>query len=111
MKSSLNEILKIFSLSLHLMYVHKFLAFMIAGTGWENRFSNLHHLETNICLILLLLTGHLSSQPSGSESHGLWVMAALSRPRLFAAWRVEAPLFAVSLCGGPCNLRSIWLDA
>ena len=84
---------KDFSLSLHLMYVHKFLAFMIAGTVWENRFSNLHHPETNICLILLLLTGHLSSQPSGSESHGLWVMAALSPPRLFAAWRVEASTF------------------
>ena len=42
---------------------------------------------------------------------GLCVMAAPSPPRRFAAWRVEAPLFAVSLFGGPCKLRSIWLDA
>ena len=32
-------------------------------------------------------------------------------PRRFAAWLVEAPLFAVSPRGGPCNLRSLWLDA
>ena len=38
-------------------------------------------------------------------------MAAPSPPRRSAAWRVEALLFAVSLYGGPCNLRSIWLDA
>ena len=38
-------------------------------------------------------------------------MAALSPPRLFAAWRVEAALSAVSLYGGLCNLRSLWLGA
>ena len=58
----------------------------------------------------LIATSHFASQPSGSESHGHCVMAAPSPPRCSAAWRVEAPLFAVSLYGGPCNLRSILLD-
>ena len=49
-KSSQNEMLKILSLSPHLT------AFWIAGTVWEHRFSNFRHLDTNICLILLLLT-------------------------------------------------------
>ena len=35
----------------------------------------------------------MSSQPSGSESLGQCVMTALSPPRFFAAWRVEAPFF------------------
>ena len=37
--------------------------------------------------------------------------AAPSPPRRSAAWRVEALLFAVSLFGGPCNLRSNRFDA
>ena len=37
-------------------------------------------------------------------------MAAISLPRRLDAWRVDSPLFEVSLCGGLCNLRSIWLD-
>ena len=55
-KSSQNEMLKILSLSPHLTSVHKSSAFWTAGTGWENQFSNLHHPDTNSCLILLLLT-------------------------------------------------------
>ena len=35
-------------------------------------------------------------------------MAALSPPRFFAAWRVEAPFSAVSLFDGLYNLRSLW---
>ena len=38
-------------------------------------------------------------------------MAALSLPRRFAVWRVEAPLFAVSLYGGLSNLQFICLYA
>ena len=53
---SLNEMLKIFSLSLHLMYVHKSSAFWMAGTERESQFLNLHYSDTNIRLILLLLT-------------------------------------------------------
>ena len=41
--------------------------------------------------LVALTTGHLSSQ------YGQCVMAALSPPRFFAAWRVEAPFF----CGFP----------
>ena len=33
--------------------------------------------------------------------------AAPSPPRRFAAWRIEAPHFAVSPFGGPCVLRSV----
>ena len=51
------------------------------------------------------------SQPSGPGSHCQSVMAALSLPRFLAAWRVEAPLSAVSLFGGLYNLRSLWLNA
>ena len=54
-KSSQNEMLKILSLSPHLTSVHKSSAFCIAGTVWENRFSNLHHPDTNSCSTLLLL--------------------------------------------------------
>ena len=54
-KSSQNEMLKILSLSLHLTSVQKSSAFWIAGTGWENRFSNLHHPDTNSCSTLPLL--------------------------------------------------------
>ena len=43
----------------------------------------------------------LSSRPAGSKWSGLCVMAALSSPRRFAAWRVEAPHFAVLPPGGP----------
>ena len=39
------------------------------------------------------------------------VMAALSPPRFFAAWRVEAPFSAVFLSDGPCNLYSLWFVA
>ena len=53
MKSSLNEMLKIFSLSLHLTHVHKSSAFW---SPWGNQFSSLHHPDTNSRLILLLLT-------------------------------------------------------
>ena len=38
-------------------------------------------------------------------------MAAFSPPRPFAACRVEASFFLVSLRGGLCILLSIWLDA
>ena len=55
MKSSLNEMLKFFSLSLHLTPVHKSSAFRIAGTECGSRFSNFHHPDANIHLILLLL--------------------------------------------------------
>ena len=117
-----DEMLKTISLSLHLTPVHKSSAFWIAGTEWRNQFSNLHHPDANIRLILLLLTcvflvflmkycDRSFVKPSGSESCGLCVMAAPSPPRRSAAWRVEAPHFAVSLCCGPCNLLSIWFDA
>ena len=59
LKSSLNEMPKTFSLSLHSMYVHKFSASWIAGTG----FSTLHHPDTNIGLILLLLACATQSIP------------------------------------------------
>ena len=55
MKSSQNEMVKILALSPHLTPVHKASALWIAGTVWENRFSNLHHLDTNSCLTSLLL--------------------------------------------------------
>ena len=56
-------------------------------------------------------TSHCASQAQSSEWHDQCVTAAPSPPRRSAAWRVEALLFAVSLSGGPCTLRSIWLDA
>ena len=53
--SSLKETRQVPSLSLHSTYDHKCSAMRIAGTVWEKRFSHLLHLETNRCLILLLL--------------------------------------------------------
>ena len=49
-------------------------------------------------------TGHLSSQPAGSESHGQCVTAAPSLPSRFAAWRIGAPLFEFSLFGGAMQI-------
>ena len=40
---------------------------------------------------------------SQASTANVW-MAAFSPPRLFAAWRVEAPFSAASLFGGLCNL-------
>ena len=88
-----------------------------------NQCSNLLHLETDSSLILLLLIcvflvflmmyyNRSSLQPA------IWLRTArlmcdghpfASSP--FAAWRVEAPLFAVSLFGGLCKLRPLWFDA
>ena len=42
-------------MSLHSTFGHKFSASRIAETAWENQCSNLLHLETDSCLILLLL--------------------------------------------------------
>ena len=80
-------------------------ALRIAGTAWEN----LRQLETDRCLLSSLLicvfswyywwsvaTGHLSSQPAGSERCGQCVMAAPSLHRSLAVWRVEALCSAVS---------------
>ena len=44
------------SVSLRVTPVHKSSAFWIAGTEWRNHLSCIHPLDTNICLILLLLT-------------------------------------------------------
>ena len=52
--SCLKETRQVPSLSPHSTYDHKCSALMIAGAVWENRFSNLLHVETNRCLILLL---------------------------------------------------------
>ena len=54
--SFLKEMIQVPSLSLHSTYDHKTSAPRILETAWENQFSNLLHLETNRCLILLLLT-------------------------------------------------------
>ena len=43
------------ALSQHSTYGHKFSVLRVAGTEWENQCSNLLHLETHRCLILLLL--------------------------------------------------------
>ena len=78
----------------------------------ENRCSNLpfgsEQLFTLVapdlcswCSSLSVATGHLSSQ------HGQCVMAALLPLRFFAAWRVEAPVFAVSLLDLFYTLRSL----
>ena len=57
-KYSLTEMLiKVISLSLHLMCVHKSSAFMIAETAWINQCSSLHHPDMTNCLISLLLIG------------------------------------------------------
>ena len=55
MKSPLNEMLKTFIVLALDARFHGSSAFWIAGTEWGNRFSNHHHLDTNILLILLLL--------------------------------------------------------
>ena len=123
MKSSLNEMLKICSLSLHLMYVHKSSALWIAGTGWGNRFSILHLPDTNILLILLLLAcvvlAFLMMYCDRSfVKPAIWlrIVRPLCDGRPFASspfrrLASRGSLFAVSLRGGLCKLRSIWLDA
>ena len=42
-----------------------------------------------------------------SSQYGQCAMAALSPPRFFAAWRVEAPSSAVSLSDGSYTLRCL----
>ena len=42
-----------------------------------------------------------------SNQHGQCVMAAFSPPRLFAAWRVEAPFSAASPFDGFCTWCSL----
>ena len=121
-KSSLNEMSKVLSLSPHLTSAHKSFAFSIAEIELRIEFSNLHHPDTNSCEILLLLIcvflallmmhcDKLFVKPA------VWLRIA--RPmrdgRPFASSpfrrRVEAPLFAVSLFGGLCDLRSLQLGA
>ena len=91
-------------LSRHLTLVHKYSAFWFAGAGLENQFSNLH-----------LLTAPGLCTPSISDDELQQVMcqasqpaqmAALSPPRPFAAWRVEALLSRFpSVVGYPvCDL-------
>ena len=81
-------------------------------TVWENQLSNLLHLETNRLLLLGNVIPSIPDEVSRqAESYGFCVVVALSRPRLRAAWPVEASLFAVSLYGGLFNLGSIWLDS
>ena len=55
-KSFLNEMFKMLTLSPHLTFVHRSSAFSTAEMEMGNWFSNLHHPDTNSCLILLLLT-------------------------------------------------------
>ena len=53
--SSQKEMTQVPSLSLHSTYDHKSSGLRIAGTAWENQCSNLPHLETDRCLLSLLL--------------------------------------------------------
>ena len=53
--STLKEMVQVPSLSLQSTYDHWFLVSRIAGRAWENQCSNFLNLETNGCLILLLL--------------------------------------------------------
>ena len=55
-KSYLNEMFKMLTLSPHLTFVHRSSAFSTAEMELGNWFSNVHHPDTNSCLILLLLT-------------------------------------------------------
>ena len=91
--------------------------------GGKKQFSNLHHPDTNNCLILpLLACANLAflmmyyDKLFVKSTGRLGIVRPMcdgrpSPPRRFAAWRVEAPLVAFSLCGGLSNLRPVWLDA
>ena len=89
-----------FSLSLRSTSVHKYSTFWIAGTavgetGFQTCTTWTRSSFCSQCSWSVrsthswwcIATGHLSSQPSGSEPSGLCVMAALLPPRLFAACR------------------------
>ena len=82
-----NVMLKLFSLSPHLTYVHKSSAFRIAGPCGKTQFSNLLRLETNRCLISVLLIYVLGirnvlqrvilqASQQARNQHGHCVMAA-----------------------------------
>ena len=79
--------MKVPSLSLHVMPVHKFSALRIEGTALENQCSNL----LLVGIYPEVLQRALSLKPTP--------------PRFSAAWRVEAPFSAVSRFDGCCTLR------
>ena len=82
--SSPMEMTKVHLSSPRSTHDHKSSPLKIEETELENLCSNLPLLEVDSCFLLL----HLTCQ---------CVMAAFSPPRLFAAWRVEAPFSAVSM--------------
>ena len=53
--SSLKEMIQVPSMSRHSTYGHKLSVSRIAETAWENQCSNLLHLDTDRCLLSLLL--------------------------------------------------------
>ena len=82
--------------------------FKLAPLGHELPFLNLLLWVCAFLAFLMIYCDKSSSrQPSGSEPRGLRVMAALSPPRPFAVWRVEALLFAVSLFSVGCGVRDL----
>ena len=116
--SSLKEMTQVHSLSLRSTSVHKFSASRIADTAWENQCSNLPLLETNRCLLSLLLIGvflvflmrccnRSSLKPARPMCDGRpFRLPALSPPGGSRLLFSRFPFF-----DGLYNLRSLWLDA
>ena len=104
-KFSPNEMKITFSLSLRLTHGHKFSASFRLAFDHEQLFEI---AAPNMCVPRISddVLRQIISQ-AGSEWRGPCVTAAPSPPRRFAAWRIEAPHFAVSPFGGPCVLRSV----
>ena len=93
------------------------------GNSMGKQCSNLLHIGTVSCLILLLLicvflAFLMMHCNKSSLKPAIWprieqpcVMAAPSPARNFAAWAGRGPSSAVFFFGGLYNLRSLWLDA
>ena len=115
--NSEKEMIQALSFSLHSTFNHKFSVLRIAGVACENQCSNLLHLETDSCFLLLLLicvflVFLMMCCNRSSLKPAIWLRIA--RPmcdgRPFAS-----PLFRRLAGRGPFfglyNLRSLWFDA